>query len=74
MSSEIAHTILSVRAALGLTQAQFCAVYNATEPRRLRIHQSVLSRYENGRVIPPTDKYLKLLDLLEKEVPGAGTD
>jgi transcriptional regulator with XRE-family HTH domain len=60
---KVSERIKKIRHSLGLTQREFCRLYNRTKPRSLTIKQSLLSRYERGDVTPPADKYSKILDL-----------
>jgi transcriptional regulator with XRE-family HTH domain len=62
-TNEVGTEIKRIREKMGLNQIQFCALYNNIEPLKLRIHQSLLSRYEQGSTIPPADKYLKFKSL-----------
>ena len=59
----IPEKIKMVRESLRLTQNQFVALFNATEPKEVTLSQSLLSRYEAGTVIPPGDKFNKILEL-----------
>lgn len=57
----IAVMVRTAREKTGLTQERFCAEVCASEPTSIRIHRRDLSKYENGRNMPPADKFVKIL-------------
>lgn len=59
----IAEEVRDIRRSLGLTQEKFCDLFNRTEPVDVQINQSALSRYESGDVMPPADKFAKILGM-----------
>jgi transcriptional regulator with XRE-family HTH domain len=59
----VAQVIRTARRQTGLTQAQFCAYICASEPTKIRIVRSDLSKYESGRNMPPADKFIKIMRL-----------
>ena len=61
--TSIGKQIRAARQSLGLTQAQYVALYNATSPITVTTTRADLSKYEVGITTPPADKFLKLLAL-----------
>lgn len=66
LKQEIADNIMEIRRKLGLTQDAFCSRYNQFAPKHLKINRSTLSKYESGDIMPPADKYLKILEMEDK--------
>lgn len=62
-TNRIGQDIRKARRSLGLSQSVFLRLYNHSVEPRHRITQATLSRYETGSVIPPADKYIRLLSL-----------
>lgn len=53
-----------MRAARGkLTLAQYCAIFNVTEPVGITLAPSLLSRYERGLVSCPGEKLCKMMEI-----------
>jgi transcriptional regulator with XRE-family HTH domain len=59
-SINIGAEIKSIRKKLGLTQEQFCVMINKKAPQHVKIERSVLSKYENGVIMPPAIMYAKI--------------
>ena len=60
----IGESIRKPRRALDLTQEQLVDLFNNSAPFELRLSRNNLSKYETGDVMPPADKYLKLMSIL----------
>jgi len=66
----VAEEIRRIRADLGLTQEQFCDLFNLSEPPAGTLTQGALSLYESGAQTPLADKLLKIQALGQKGPPS----
>ena len=53
--------IRSIRRDMRMTQEQFVAYFNATNPKSIQLTRDMLAKYETGAVTPPADKFAKML-------------
>jgi len=44
-----------------MTQEQFVAYFNATNPKSIQLTRDMLAKYETGAATPPADKFAKML-------------
>lgn len=61
--TKISNEIKQLRISMGLSQTEFCRLFNSTPPRNIKLTQDVLSKYESGVYLPRVDKYRKIRSL-----------
>lgn len=60
-SKTISEEILDKRLSTGLTQENFAKLLNVVEPLEIRLSRHQIGLYERGKVMPPADKYRKIM-------------
>jgi len=68
MKIKAGRAIRGFRRALGLNQREFADLFNESPPKCLKVRQGDISRYENGVINCPADKFLKFRDLVRKSI------
>lgn len=63
---DVSEYMRRARELTGLTQRQFVERYNNMAPLSLKLTRNAYSKYENGRIIPPADKFLKTMLVLNR--------
>lgn len=63
MKNKISKEIKEIRQDLGLTQVEFTKLFNRSAPRKLKITDKDLSKYELGLVRVFADTYTKFKSL-----------
>ena len=63
---DVAAFIRRARETTRLTQEEFTRQLDTSEPVALRINRVTLSKYENGVIVPPADKFLKIMHVARR--------